>query len=88
MIQTNLIKDCDFCIRERSSTLVELGLLNSLYSCSFTNFENNHQYENASFFQKKYMLILEENEVNKLYYILNNILKKKKIITKKIFLKP
>ena len=52
--------------------------------------KDNHQYENAKFFKKKNICwILEEKkmDVNKLYYILNNCIKKrKKLITKKKFL--
>ena len=87
----NLIKDCDFCItRAGSSTLAELSLLNIPYLVvPLPTSKDNHQYENAKFFQKENICwILEEKkmEVNKLYNILDNYIKKrKKIITKKNF---
>ena len=90
----NLIKDCDFCItRAGSSTLAELSLLNIPYLVvPLPTSKDNHQYENAKFFKKKNICwILEEKkmDVNKLYYILNNYIKKrKKIIIKKNFNQP
>ena len=84
-----LIKDCNFCItRAGASTLAELFLLKIPYLVvPLPSSKDNHQYENAKFYQKKTTSwLLEEKKMNKnkLYFILDRFIKdKKKIINKK-----
>ncbi len=84
-----LIKNCNFCItRAGASTLAELFLLKIPYLViPLPSSKDNHQYENAKFYQKKTISwLLEEKKMNenKLYFILDRFIKnKKKLIYKK-----
>ena len=79
-----LIRKCNFCItRAGASTLAELFILKIPFlAIPLMNSKDNHQYENAKYYQaKKSAWILDEKKINQnnLYAIL------KKIIFKKTF---
>lgn len=84
----SMVKNTDLCVsRAGASTLSELLILNIPFiAIPLPTSKDNHQYENAKFFQsKKCCWILEEKNLNKKYlykFFKNIILKQKEYLLK------